>query len=56
MARKPGLNEVINDFFDADPQWCSMERHKNNNGLTLLTRANRRFHESLGSCTAEEKP
>ncbi len=37
-GRKPGLNEAINDFFDANPQWRSMERHKNNNGLTILTR------------------
>lgn len=35
-GRAPGLNAAIYEFFDKNPQWVSIERHRNNNGLTIL--------------------
>ncbi len=35
-GRAPGLNAAIYEFFDKNPRWVSIEKHRNNNGLTIL--------------------
>jgi hypothetical protein len=35
-GRAPGLNAAIYEFFDKNPRWSSIEKHRNNNGLTIL--------------------
>ncbi len=41
-----GLNKAVKEFLEEFPQWKVVEHHKNNNGLTVMSRSHRPVRES----------